>query len=657
MGVNNGLWAMLFMRIALDPVEEALNRTIWTSESPHCLQVDVALSFISDKIKYYAVPYVLTPGFLSESGVTTTPTTTTTTTGTNTTTTTTTTTITTTTQVKVRTGTCIVKTVTSDLYLNEAGGGDTNGANVQLWDDPLEQESWWDVQQVVNSTSGERVNGRFTLMNLNSKLYLSVQGGGVMQGANVHVWNNPNSTHTQWDLEMIHDRIYNLRNVNCGMYLNVAFDNIQKGGNAIIWSNPNSTSTQWEIEVPPGLPTNTTTSTDTTETTTESSSTTTEFFRPTPRPPPNLGVWHLKNHPTPRPLPCVEIWKQGLPLGDCGPPDENFTESEAVLEPLHLNAHQAGPVVPLGLVVLKNLKAEKYANVAAGIKTNGGNIHLWDNPDSADSQWTITEISDGVYTVQNKNSGLYLSVSHGGTTKGANVHIWDNPDSPNQQWEIEYAQHNAFTLRNVNCGMYLNVASGATHNSANVIIWDNPNSTESQWVVQAATEKLGSDEYTDNHTKAVITPGRFVIRNVNSGRFLNVAAGGTTNGANVHIWNNPEKMETQWDIQPVTGSDGSPIAGRYTIENANADRYLSVSGGGITRGANVHIWDNPDSPNQQWTIREIGESLYTIQNVNCNMYLNVASGANYNGANVIIWTNPQSTHNQWQIQVAPPTGT
>merc|ERR1712216_414239 len=65
-GVNYGFFAMLYRLENLESLRSRLNAVVWDPDRPHCLDVDVALASISDKVGYYAVPAVQQPGFLSE---------------------------------------------------------------------------------------------------------------------------------------------------------------------------------------------------------------------------------------------------------------------------------------------------------------------------------------------------------------------------------------------------------------------------------------------------------------------------------------------------------------------------------------------------------------------------------------------------------------
>mmetsp|Transcript_72021 Transcript_72021/g.166813 ORF Transcript_72021/g.166813 Transcript_72021/m.166813 type:complete len:545 (-) Transcript_72021:156-1790(-) len=65
-GVNWGMHGILYRTSALPRVQKLWKLTVFDEERPHCLDVDVALASISDKVAFYAVPAVQEPGFLRE---------------------------------------------------------------------------------------------------------------------------------------------------------------------------------------------------------------------------------------------------------------------------------------------------------------------------------------------------------------------------------------------------------------------------------------------------------------------------------------------------------------------------------------------------------------------------------------------------------------
>jgi GR25 family glycosyltransferase involved in LPS biosynthesis len=65
-GVNYGFQGVLYRTNKLASLQDKWKPVVFDEERPHCLDIDVALASISDKVAFYAVPSVQLPGFLSE---------------------------------------------------------------------------------------------------------------------------------------------------------------------------------------------------------------------------------------------------------------------------------------------------------------------------------------------------------------------------------------------------------------------------------------------------------------------------------------------------------------------------------------------------------------------------------------------------------------
>lgn len=65
-GSNWGMHAVLYNVARLPRLQPLWQRTVFNEDRPHCMDVDVALASISDKVAFYAVPAVQDPGFVKE---------------------------------------------------------------------------------------------------------------------------------------------------------------------------------------------------------------------------------------------------------------------------------------------------------------------------------------------------------------------------------------------------------------------------------------------------------------------------------------------------------------------------------------------------------------------------------------------------------------
>ena len=152
----------------------------------------------------------------------------------------------------------------------------------------------------------------------------------------------------------------------------------------------------------------------------------------------------------------------------------------------------------------------------------------------------------------------------------------------------------------------------------------------------------------------------FNIKNVHSGRFLNILNGSVDFGTPVQMWDNPDWSHSQWKISLLVES--SRASGRcvFSIKNVHSGRCLAVQGLEQESKALVTFHDVGSNTRSLWELiccEEAGR--HNLRNVWSGRYLNVAGGSKANGANVQQYgnsssTHSQSPHSQWEISAAAP---
>ena len=101
----------------------------------------------------------------------------------------------------------------------------------------------------------------------------------------------------------------------------------------------------------------------------------------------------------------------------------------------------------------------------------------------------------------------------------------------------------------------------------------------------------------------------YEIKNVNSGRVLDVYKGSAENGANVQQWaNSGSKASNTWKLK----SDGNGYY--YIISGVGGGNtyYLDVADGSPVNGANIQIWQNTNSDAQLFKLIPNNDGSYTI---------------------------------------------
>merc|ERR1712050_548084 len=100
--------------------------------------------------------------------------------------------------------------------------------------------------------------------------------------------------------------------------------------------------------------------------------------------------------------------------------------------------------------------------------------------------------------------------------------------------------------------------------------------------------------------------------------YLNVHNGGSADGTNVGLWNNPSNTDSQWHLH------GPAADGSYTVQNVAGDLYLNVDKGDSKSGTNLHGWSNPERKESKWLLHPTeAKGVFTLQNVLSRTYAHV----------------------------------
>ena len=219
-----------------------------------------------------------------------------------------------------------------------------------------------------------------------------------------------------------------------------------------------------------------------------------------------------------------------------------------------------------------------------------------------------------------------LEDAGGSLDSGSNIQNWSNNGTYAQHWYVR-ASSTGYTIQNVKSGMYLTVAGD------NVVQSYYAGST-SQWSFESP------DASTSDTT----------IRNVGTGRVLDVAGGSTQSGANVQAYVSNGTTAQQWSFSACDLMS----AGTYEFAPAKStDLRLDVDGGLSDDGANVQIWTANGSSAQRWTVTSAGSGYYAIASVASGKVLDIAGGSSSAGTNVQQWGSNGTNAQRWRFVMGP----
>lgn len=124
------------------------------------------------------------------------------------------------------------------------------------------------------------------------------------------------------------------------------------------------------------------------------------------------------------------------------------------------------------------------------------------------------------------------------------------------------------------------------------------------------------------------------IKNVNSGKYMEVKSGTAESGTNVHQWGNDIKARNSWKLIPQGD-------GYYSLVSAVGDGNsfaLDVTGKKSTNGTNIEIYDYSGNDAQQFKILRNGAGYIIKTKVSGEKScVEIADAGNGNGANVQEW--------------------
>ncbi|MEV7730451.1 RICIN domain-containing protein [Streptomyces sp. NPDC087917] len=137
------------------------------------------------------------------------------------------------------------------------------------------------------------------------------------------------------------------------------------------------------------------------------------------------------------------------------------------------------------------------------------------------------------------------------------------------------------------------------------------------------------------------------IRNVNSGKCLEITNSSKDNGALAQQWTCGSQGGAQWEYRPTA------TAGVYQIVNVSSGKCLEITNSSKDNGARAQQYTCYDIPTMQWTITQAGSTVsLNISNVNSGKTLEIGNSSKDNGAPAQQWghsTDPAYPSQSWYL--------
>ena len=288
--------------------------------------------------------------------------------------------------------------------------------------------------------------------------------------------------------------------------------------------------------------------------------------------------------------------------------------------------------------VIYNVGSGKVLDVACGEAAAGAKVWQYAYNGTSAQRWRVVDNGDGSYTflsaLRSADGGaLALDVRYGLLSNGSPLQLWSANGTVAQRWYLE-------SPRTVEDGVYGIASSLSGDRSLDIDGSGMSAGTNAQiWGTNSSTAQRFNVRY-DERT------GYYTIKNIGSGKVLDVSGASHESGANVWQYDENGTWAQAWSIE---GQDD----GSYRIVSANSGLALDVSGGSSTDGANVQQYAPNGSAAQKWVLERRGELLqgrYTIHTSGDTAYvLDDATGSREVGANVQLWRDNGSAAQQFEL--------
>ena len=133
--------------------------------------------------------------------------------------------------------------------------------------------------------------------------------------------------------------------------------------------------------------------------------------------------------------------------------------------------------------------------------------------------------------------------------------------------------------------------------------------------------------------KQTIQDGKYKIKMATNTKIgLDIESKSTINGANVQLWSEPDIITKNQRFEVEYKGEGY-----YEIKAQHSGKVLDVAGGGTTNGSNVQQYEKNGTDAQKWIIKDNKDGTYSIISKKSGLYLDVKNGTIANGSNVQIY--------------------
>lgn len=329
-----------------------------------------------------------------------------------------------------------------------------------------------------------------------------------------------------------------------------------------------------------------------------------------------------------------------------------------------------------GYYQIINARSGKALDVDSGNLVNRTNIQQWTADSSNDNQlFSVCQNDDGTYTFINKASGLAVDVANAAATNKANIHGYTPNDTTAQEFNLvevtDLMQEGVVTLYSgLSSSKAVDVASGSMSSGANVQLYSANGSLAQKWNVTKVADNtytlqsvrsgmnlaVGANDNVVQETPSgasnqqwvpSISKGQTILKNVETGKVLDVASASTANGANIQVYTANGSDAQLFSVNTVSLLTN----GMYKIQAFSNTKFVAdVASGSSANGANIQLYSDNDSGAQKWNVVSNADGSYTFKNAANGKAIDLKSANAVQGANIQQYASNGSAAQKWYVE-------
>ena len=313
--------------------------------------------------------------------------------------------------------------------------------------------------------------------------------------------------------------------------------------------------------------------------------------------------------------------------------EENISAENEVENEISVESLDDEPVIKEGVY-----RIAAASNPFIGLDIEGdaskskSNVYMWNYAGDTKAQFRLKYLGNGYYKIINVYSGKALDVENGGKTKRTNVWQYNENNTDAQIWKIVKKDGYYNIISKLN-NLALDVNNGYVQCGANIQVYTN-NGSDAQKFQFLDTDVIKSEKIIEDGVYRIPT-------SLKESSGIEVKSSASTDKATVQIYEYKGKVQQKFEFKYVDGY--------YTIKNLNSGKFLDVANGSTKYKTKVWQYHENNSDAQKWIIQKTDDGYYNIISKLSGLYLDVNNGSSKNGTTLQVYTANGSASQKFKI--------